>query len=285
MNYPYFIPGAQADPASFAANTTLILGTLDKPLDARTLVTVDYSGIIPADTVAGYLFRVRPGGDPQLWIDAAALDATKTILTFYVSEGLRGKAYELVVTAKLTSGGVRSDLLSVNVLGGDCDCASVIYPLGYRTNAVSGDGSIYVNTAPCFFISATTPIGANVLDRWYNTTTGSIYDFVTNGLTSWWEEAIVGGGGGYGANVVKMNAITPDGATTTFTLTATDGSTVDIVTANTLLVSVDGVWQEPTTQYVASGNKIAFAQPPSLDSIVFMLWLSPPPDTPPAPGP
>jgi hypothetical protein len=84
---------------------------------------------------------------------------------------------------------------------------------------------------------------------------------------------------------VTMKPITPDGITTSFILTATDGTTVDIPVANTLLVSVDGVWQQPVTDYEASGNYVAFSQAPSADSVIFMLWLSPPPSTPPAPGP
>jgi hypothetical protein len=282
MSYPYLIPGMQTDPASFVANTALVLGGYDKSCDARTLITVSYANIIPADILVNCSFRVKPGGDPQLWIDSAKLDTAKKVLTFFVSEGLAGQAYELVVTAKLASGNIRSDVLTVNVLGDDDACCAVPLPT-YRVNEVSGDGGTVVNTAPRFFVSATSPIGANVLDRWYETSTGSIYDFVTNGLTSWWEKAVVGGGGGYGANVVKMNAITPNGVTTNFTLTATDGTTVAIITANTLLVSVDGVWQEPSVQYVASGNQIAFSQPPFADSIIFMLWLSPPPATPLAP--
>jgi hypothetical protein len=281
MNYPYLIPGTQADPASFAANTTLILGTLDKPLDARTLVTVDYSGIIPADTVANYSIRVKPGGDPQLWIEDATVDSTNLLLTFFVSEGIGGGAYEVIVTAKMVSGNIRSDMLTVNVMGEGCACIPMpAYPRG---NSVSGDGSVYMNDRPRFFVSLTAPIGAHVLDRWYASATGSIYDYVTNGLTSWWEEATLGGGGGYGANIVKMNPIVPDGVTFEFTLTAVDGTAVDIQTSNNLLVSVDGVWQEPTAQYGASVDIIEFTQPPFADSVVFMLWLSPPPDTPPPP--
>jgi hypothetical protein len=279
VNYPYPIPGSQGNLYAFAVSTTLILGTLNKPLDARTLVTVDYTGVIPTDTVAGYSFRVKPGGEPQLWVDSAALDTSDMLLTFFVSGGIAGRTYDVTVTARLASGNVRSDTLTVNVLGDDCGCAPIPVPR-YRVNNVSGDGSVYVNTAPRFFISATTPIGANALDRWYDVVSGDIYDFVTNGLTSWWELSTLGGGGGYGANIVKMNPIVPDGVTMQFTLTATDGSDVAIQTTNSLLVSVDGVWQEPTTQFSASGDLIEFSQPPFADSIVFMLWLSPPPNTP-----
>lgn len=283
MNYPYLIPGAQGDPASFVANTSLTLGSLDKPLDARTLVTVSYASVVPADTVESYSFRVKPGGEPQLWVSETALDTTNTILTFFISGGITGKAYDIIISAELASGGIRSDSLTVNVLGDGCGCMAIPWPTYPLGNAVSGDGAITINTAPRFFVSATTPIGANVLDRWYNSTTGNIYDFVTNGLTSWWEESTLGGGGGYGAQVIKMQPIVPDGVTTSFTLVASDSSEVDVLGANTLLVSVDGVWQEPGIQYGATGTLISFLQPPSHDSIIFMLWLSPPPDTPPAP--
>lgn len=284
--YPYLIPGSQGDPASFVANTTLVLGSYSKSLDARTLITVNYAGVIPADTVEGYSFKVKPGGDPQLWIDTASLDIAATTMTFFISEGLAGRTYEITVTAKLASGNIRSDVLTVNVLGEDCGCC-VSLPLSVypRVNSVSADGSVYVNTQPRYFISLTPPSNPRILDRWYNNATGSIYDFVTNGLVSWWETATIGGGGGYGAQIVKMEPIVPDGITTDFTLTAVDGTVVVIQTSNNLLVSVDGVWQEPTTQFEAADNQISFVQAPFTDSVVFMLWLSPPPDTPPAPGP
>jgi hypothetical protein len=284
MNYPYPIPGAQVSPALFTADTTLQLGFYNKPLDARTLISVDYSQLVPAVTLLGYSFRVRPGGEPQLGIDISTLDTAGTSLSFFVTGGIGGQAYQLVINATTNDNETRSDVLTVNVLGDDCGCA-LVGPPPLPGGAVSGDGSITVNTAPRFFVSATTPIGANVLDRWYNTTSGNIYDYVSNGLTTWWEEATIGGGGGYGANIVKMNPITPDGSTVEFTLTATDGTTVDIQTSNNLLVSVDGVWQEPTLQYAASVDVIEFAQAPTADSVIFMLWLSPPPPTPPAPGP
>ena len=167
--------------------------------------------------------------------------------------------------------------LTINVLGDDCDCTSVlpIYPLGYL-NAVSADGSIVVNSAPRFFVSSTAPINANVLDRWYNTTTGNVFDYITNGLVSYWTEAGTGGGGGGNTgNIIKMQSIAPDGVTRTFTLIATTGETVNVINTNTLWVSVDGVWQEPLAQYNAVDNQIVFTQPPFADSVIFMLWFAP----------
>lgn len=279
----------QGDPASFVANTTLTLGAYDKPLDARTQIAVDYSAVVPPVDIANYSFRIKPGGEPQLWIDESEISVPNTALTFFVSGGIAGRSYEIKVIVIMTSGEVRTDVLTLNVLGDGCGCAppmsaSLSYPQGYQLNYVSADGSLYINDAPRFFVSATTPVGARVMDRWYNVATGDISDLVTNGLTTWWELSTVGGGGGYGANIIKMNPITPDGVTMLFTLTATDGTLVAIQTSNNLLVSVDGVWQEPTEQFAASNDQIQFTQPPFSDSVVFMLWLSPPPDTPPAPG-
>jgi hypothetical protein len=283
MNYPYLIPGSQSDPTLFSADATGQLGYYDKSFDASSILSVEYGQLTPSVTLTGYSFRVKPGGEPQLWITSASIDLTNTALDFTVSGGIAGQAYELTINTKLATGEVRTDMLTINVLGDTCGCATFA-PMYRLPNVVSGDGSVVVNVAPRFFISATTPVGARVLDRWYNSITGSIYDFVTNGLASWWEESTIGGGGGYGANIVKMNPIVPDGSTTQFTLTATDGTLVDILGTNTLLVSVDGVWQEPETQYGAAVDQIVFAQAPFSDSIIFMLWLSPPPPTPPPSG-
>ena len=275
--YQYLIPGMQGDPASFVANTTLTLGSLSKPLDARTLVTVNYASIIPVDTLTNYSFRIKPGGEPQLSIEASALDVTKTILTFYVDGGIAGQSYEVLIGAMLLSGAVRSDQLTVDVIGDGCGCHALAVS-AYLSGNVSSDGSVIVNTAPRFFVSATFPVNPNVLDRWYDTTTANIYDFVSDGLNTFWELAGGsggGGGGGGGANIVTIQPIFPDGTTSLFTMTATSRP-VTVTIANTLFVSVDGVWQEPVVQYQASGNQLQFTQAPSADAIIFIAWFAPP---------
>jgi hypothetical protein len=273
QSYPYPIPGAQADPNSFVADNTGILGDIDQPLDGRTLVTVDYSQLVPAVTLVGYSFRVRPGGEPQLWIAQPQM-GTGT-LSFTVEGGIGGVQYEVTIVAT-TDNGVRSDVLNVNLLGDGCGC-SLIAPPPYFGDVTSSDGSVIVNTSPRFFVSATPPVGPNVLDRWYDTTNGIVLDYISNGLyTSW---VITGGGGGGGggggsSTIRRIDAITPDGVKVTFPLTAIDGTTVAITGDTYLLVSVDGVWQEPTSQYSAAGDIVVFTQPPTADAHVFMLWFS-----------
>jgi hypothetical protein len=282
MNYyAYPIPGQQANPTAFTADTTHVLGDVDKGVDSRVMVTVDYSQLIPSVTLTGYSFRVEPGGEPQLWIDGSTLGSPATSLTFYVKGGVSGVQYTVKVVATQADMEIRTDMLYVNVLG-DADCAGSgcagVQPSAPTNGAVSNDGSIITNTAPRFFVSATPPVGANVLDRYYNTTNGNVYDYVSTGLTTEWVEAGTGGGSGGGggaSNIIQMQPIFPDGVATTFTLTVS-GLTVNIVGSTSLFVSVDGVWQQPVTQYQASGNQIIFGQAPSADSVIFMLWFAPP---------
>jgi hypothetical protein len=114
------------------------------------------------------------------------------------------------------------------------------------------------------------------LDRWYDTATGNIWDYVSSGLSSFWALSDSSGGGGGTANILNITPIRPDGVTTTFTLTSVVGQPVTIAGSNTLFVSVDGVWQDATTQYTATNNQITFAQAPGADSVVFMLWFAKP---------
>jgi hypothetical protein len=74
--------------------------------------------------------------------------------------------------------------------------------------------------------------------------------------------------------IVKVDPILTDGARTIFDLTVS-GMAINVVGWNTLFVSVDGVWQEPGVAYTANGDKIAFAEAPGTNSMVFMVWFTP----------
>lgn len=275
MNYPYKIPGGQTNPNAFVADNTLTLGYVDKPVGAKTMVSVDYSQVIPALTLQSYSFRVRPGGEPQIAISESEIGGTQNTLSFMVGGGIAGRAYDITINTVLGTNEVRSDVLTINVLGDSCPLCPPVGPPPVNPDLTSGDGSLYVNLAPRFFVSATEPVAANVLDRWYNTTTGDVYDYITNGNNSFWQLSGGGGGGGSGANIYKMTPIIPDGSTTVFNLTTIGGVIVNIVGSNTLFVSVDGVWQEPGAQYNAVNNQITFTQAPTADAAIFMLWFAP----------
>lgn len=81
-------------------------------------------------------------------------------------------------------------------------------------------------------------------------------------------------------NAFKIKAITVDGATQDFPLQYIDpdsGDTVDAAVGDgaQLEVSVDGCIQETGKDFTASGATIHFAEAPSADAAVWMIWNQP----------
>jgi hypothetical protein len=68
---------------------------------------------------------------------------------------------------------------------------------------------------------------------------------------------------------------TPDGTTVAFALTtkATGGPTVSISKSEEVLVSLDGVIQEPGFSYTAIGSTLTFVSPPEINARLFITWL------------
>jgi hypothetical protein len=283
MNYPYPIPGTQVGSSrpTYVADSTRRFPVLNKTPEDFVGVTFDFTQLLPVVNVVGCWIKVRPGGEPQLMVGPPVVGMNASvptdIVTAGVEGGIPGRTYDVEINVRGQQGGIYSFHWTVNVTGDDCGCAPIpTYPLG--NGVVSGDGSIIVNTAPRFFVSATFPVAPNVLDRWYDTSSANIYDYVSDGLDTFWElagQSGGGGGGGSAANIISIQPIFPDGTTTLFTMTATSRP-VAVTVANTLMVSVDGVWQEPVADYQAAGNQIQFTQAPHADSRIFIQWFAPP---------
>jgi hypothetical protein len=179
VNYPYPIPYSQSNAAAFVADSTGMLGSYTKPLDAQSLITVDYTQLVPPVTLQGYSFRVSPGGEPQLRIGSSAL--VSNMLSFVVQGGISGRSYTMTLDTSIIGGQVRSDVLVVNVPGDDCSSCQVVQSLT-NNGLTSPDGSLYVNAAPRLFVSATPPNGANVMDHWYNSSPGNLYEYLGNNV-------------------------------------------------------------------------------------------------------
>ena len=71
---------------------------------------------------------------------------------------------------------------------------------------------------------------------------------------------------------VKMQPLVFNGTTTTFTLLTTGGAVPNILASSDLLVSLDGVIQQPDVAYTGSGNQIVFTTAPIADSGCFIVW-------------
>jgi hypothetical protein len=76
---------------------------------------------------------------------------------------------------------------------------------------------------------------------------------------------------------VKLTPLVFDGVTTQFAmLVLSSGLNAPVQAAEHIVVSVDGVVQEPGAQYTVSApNTITFAQAPGADAHGFMVWLQP----------
>jgi hypothetical protein len=76
-------------------------------------------------------------------------------------------------------------------------------------------------------------------------------------------------------NYVKCSTLTPDGSTTTFTLTnSIDSSNVYPGSENSMIVSVSGVIQAPGSAYTINNNQIVFSAAPEVsDTIDFIIVL------------
>ena len=79
------------------------------------------------------------------------------------------------------------------------------------------------------------------------------------------------------ANTLLVSPITPDGTTVTFALTTlATHAPVNTTKSEELLVSVDGVQQQPGGSYTALGANITFTEAPAANSLVFIVWFGPP---------
>lgn len=74
-------------------------------------------------------------------------------------------------------------------------------------------------------------------------------------------------------STVKMQPLAFNGSTTIFTLLTMPGLVPNILASSDLLVSIDGVIQQPDTDYIASGNQIHFMVAPGADSACFIVWF------------
>lgn len=179
----------------FYANNTFTLGSISKPVNARTLITVDYSSLAtPPIAITAYWFEIDIGSNPPLTVSNP--NATGSVLTFLLSNGVPGVAYQLSINVNYGDQ-TRTDILSVEVPDDNGCCGGgvafplpgtplAIPPLNNIAGFLTGEGTVFINTGVRFFVSAVAPQSANILDQWYNSTTKVISEFVTDGGTTFW---------------------------------------------------------------------------------------------------
>ena len=196
MNAPYPIPvpgGSYTGTANFYPNANFVLGNINKFGNAVLLVTVDYTSL-DLGTIDQFWFQVDIGSAPPLMVSQPAIVGEQ--LQFILSKGVPGVSYELTISVSYGGGApalVRSDVLSVNIPADGCGCgtgmSTPILPPGYNGNQgqyLNGQGTVFLNSGPRYFVNAGAPQGAQIMDQWYNVSTGVVSELVTDGASTFW---------------------------------------------------------------------------------------------------
>lgn len=183
----YALPSGviNTDSAYFFADSTLALGPLVKQLSEQTLVIVDYSQV--TTDLTGYDFTIDVSSNPALVISYPDLDATGSILTFLISGGITGQQYKISIMATMDIN-TRTDVLTINIPSSSGDCVQINpVPQIYTQLPVGEPTQGYVNTGVRYFWGAAPPANPNVMDQWYDPTTDTLSEWVTDGTTFFWE--------------------------------------------------------------------------------------------------
>lgn len=200
MNIGIGIPANYSNSAYFYPDNTGVLGSFTKAQDAQTQVTLDYSNIMPTGlSVVSASFQINYGSAPQLVVSGATVQGTGEVIDFMISGGQNGLKYIIQILAKLNDGStVFQHSLEVVVstpgLPANSGCAGVSpqvalspIPTTFQQGQIlNGDGTKFGSSFVVYYVGSTAPTTANILDRWYNTSDGLIYDYATDGVSVFW---------------------------------------------------------------------------------------------------
>lgn len=201
MNFPASLPINYNNTAYFYPDDTGVLGSFYKLPMANTLVSLDYTSLVSDQTatIVSISFLLDYGTAPQLIISGTTIQGNNTVVSFIVSGGMNGVKYTLQVNALLSNNTTLSHALEVVVAGPGVkasDCCDVrtlpgapnfpISDVFQQAQILNGDGTRFGSSFIVYWVGANAPTTANILDRWYNTGDGLVYDRITDGYSVFW---------------------------------------------------------------------------------------------------
>jgi len=130
--------------------------------------------------------------------------------------------------------------------------------LSWGTPSGGGGGTSLTYTA-----ASTPPGSANIADQWYNTSSNTLYEYISDGTSSYWVDIQTPTVSSTVSLTYLNRSYTGDGTTVNFNVTS--GSTV-----NNVLVYVAGLAKMPTTDYTITGTTLTFVSAP-IGSAVIMI--------------
>lgn len=190
MNY---MASSYGNATYFYPDNSGYAGGFTKTIEAQTLVTLDYSQTLNTGvTVAKVAFLLDVQTNPQLIISGMKIVGQTNIVEFIVSGGYSGVQHQLSIVATLSDTTVRTDIVKISIAGDSSDCdpcgkTTMLMPIppGYQQASLAQNG-VYASSFVRYFVSDKTPLGANIMDQWYNTNTGALFEYITNGVHSYW---------------------------------------------------------------------------------------------------
>lgn len=252
----------------YASDASTNLGLFSKDVGAAVLFRLDYSELTVPPGTETESFTVDVGSNPPLAVSTSYYDEAAKSLDFIVLGGLEGQQYVLSITIAGTL--ARTDTITIDVPLTTCGCG-VQTSLNQAEQFPVGEGMVFINSALKYTVSSTQPLSANYKDEWYNPSTNTLYEYLTDGASTWWQQ-IATTPSTFSTN--KLNSITPDGTTTQFTLLTTQGKSPNVIVSSDLLVSLNGVVQNPDLDYKAFKDIIQFTVAPLVNDIIFMVWYA-----------
>jgi hypothetical protein len=171
------------DSAYLYPDATEELGVVVKETTDQTLVIIDYSKLSPAFVLDSYDLSVDVTSNPMLTISYVQVDSSGSFLTFLLAGGIVGQQYNLSITANPAAGSPRVDMLTVNIPSN----SGVINPVPSVYNQIPLGVQGYVNTAVRYFYGNRNPTNPGVMDQWFDTASGTLSEWTTDGHTFFWQ--------------------------------------------------------------------------------------------------
>jgi hypothetical protein len=224
MNYA--VPFNRQNQAYFyAQGTGGSVGSYEKSMGAKTQIAIDYTGV-PGFAISQISFVLNTQTVPPLVISQPVVGNQNNILSFMLSGGFGGVEYTISINCTAPNGTVRSDTLLACITAPyeDCCCSScghypcdcyscdTITDLKEQVATIVSGASTFGSNYIQYYVSASAPQNANVLDKWYDTTNGLIYDYMSDGVHTFWQPEFGTTGGTISGPVTINNSLTVTGA-------------------------------------------------------------------------
>jgi hypothetical protein len=196
----YSAPTNFSNAAQFYPDNTGQVGGFTKSPMAQTLVTLDYSQSLATGvtiTKVAYVLDIQT--TPLLIISNSNISVN--LLTFIISGGWSGITYNLTVQSTLSDTTVRTDVLQIEVMGDDMrydpcfpQSRAIVpcnIPKSYQQAFLSSSCGSYKSACITYYICDTAPVNPNVMDQWYNSVNHTVQEYLTDGMTFWWQPFFV----------------------------------------------------------------------------------------------